>query len=116
MNLYEDLMNQFEIIRKLLSVMIFFMALTFTGLLYFYFQFKKQTRKIMTDFSQLENEVAENNDVVASAVVLLNSLKEQLDAAGTDPVKLKELSDALSNQTDSLAAAVAANTPAAPEV
>ena len=61
----------------------------------------------------LEQEVTENKDAVDSAIVLLNGLKAALDAAGTDAVKLKELSDSLSNQTDSLAEAIVANTPQA---
>ena len=69
--------------------------------------------KIMALLTTLEQEVTENKDAVDSAIVLLNGLKVALDAAGTDAVKLKELSDSLSNQTDSLAAAVVANTPQA---
>ena len=68
--------------------------------------------KIMTDLTQITAEVAEAQTAQQSAIVLLQSLKTKLDEAGTDPVKLKELSDALSTSTDSLAAAVVANTPA----
>lgn len=68
--------------------------------------------KIMADLTQLETEVSENLTVTQSAITLLNGLKAALDAAGTDPAKLKALSDSLSSQTDSLAAAVSANTPA----
>lgn len=75
----------------------------------------KNQQKIMTDLTTLQTEVAENAEVIASAVTLLKGLKEQLDAAGTDPVKLKELSDALDSQTNSLAAAVAENTPQNPQ-
>lgn len=75
----------------------------------------KQTLKTMaTDLTQLEAEVSENLTVTQSAITLLQGLKAMLDAAGTDPVKLKELSDSLSNSTDALAAAVSANTPATP--
>lgn len=70
--------------------------------------------KIMALLTDLEREVQENNDAVASAIVLLKGLKDALDAAGTDAVKLKALSDSLSDQTDSLAAAVVANTPTPP--
>lgn len=65
-----------------------------------------------TDFTELENEIAEDKSAKESAITLLTELKSRLDAAGTDPVKLKELSDSLSSSTDSLAAAVVANTPA----
>jgi len=68
----------------------------------------------MTDLTTLTQEVQENQDAIASAVTLLNGLKAALDAAGTDPAALQALSDSLSANTDALAAAVAANTPAAP--
>jgi hypothetical protein len=71
------------------------------------------SKKIEMDLENLKTEVAENKDVVASAVTLLRGLKQRLDDAGTDEVKLKELSDSLSETTDGLAAAVAENTPAA---
>lgn len=66
----------------------------------------------MTDFTELENEIAEDSSAKQSAITLLTTLKTKLDEAGTDPVKLKELSDSLSGATDALAAAVVANTPA----
>lgn len=71
----------------------------------------QKLNKMAADLTTLEQEVSENSDAIASAVTLLQGLKAALDAAGTDPVKLKALSDQLSAQTDSLAAAVVANTP-----
>lgn len=65
---------------------------------------------IMSDLSTLETDVKANSDTVQSAVILLNGLKAALDAAGTDPVKLKALSDQLESNTAGLAAAVVANT------
>lgn len=70
-----------------------------------------KTSKIMADLTQIEQEVAEAKTAQQSAVILLQSLKQKLDEAGTDPVKLKALSDDLSASTDALAAAVVANTP-----
>lgn len=69
------------------------------------------------ELATLEQEVTENGTVIGSAVTLLQGLKAKLDAAGTDPVKLKALSDQISAQTDSLAEAIVANTPSeeAPE-
>lgn len=61
----------------------------------------------------LTAKVAANGTVIGSAVTLLQGLKAQLDAAGTDPVKLKALSDQIGTQDDQLAAAIAANTPGA---
>lgn len=66
----------------------------------------------MALLDELETEVSENSTAIGSAIVLLKGLKQKLDEAGTDPVKLKALSQALSKQTDDLAAAVVENTPA----
>jgi hypothetical protein len=57
--------------------------------------------------------VADEKTVIDGAVTLLNSISAQLAAAGTDPVKLQALSDAIAANKSELAAAVAANTPAA---
>lgn len=54
----------------------------------------------MTLLSDLQADVAAEDTVIDSTMTLLKGLKAALDAAGTDPV--------------ALAAAVAANTPAAP--
>jgi hypothetical protein len=71
-----------------------------------------QNQKIMEELAVLTQEVAETKTVMASAVTLLQGLKARLDAAGTDKVKLAELSADLDTNTNALAAAVAANTPA----
>lgn len=67
---------------------------------------------IMASLDTLTAEVARNTTVEKSALALIQGLKAQLDAAGTDPVALKALSDQLAANDDDLAAAVAANTPA----
>lgn len=69
----------------------------------------------MALLDELTVEVSEVTEVVASAITLIEGLKDKLDAAGTDPVKLKALSDQLHEQRKALAAAVAANTPAEDE-
>lgn len=66
----------------------------------------------MADLTQLTQDVQNNATVIGSAITLLQGLKEKLDAAGTDATKLAELSASLEAQTNSLASAVAANTPA----
>lgn len=66
----------------------------------------------MEELEVLTREVSETKTVMGSAVTLLQGLKERLDAAGTDKVKLAELSADLDTNTNALAAAVAANTPA----
>jgi hypothetical protein len=70
-----------------------------------------QNQKIMEELAVLTQEVTETKTVMASAVTLLQGLKARLDAAGTDKVKLAELSADLDTNTNALAAAVAANTP-----
>lgn len=62
----------------------------------------------------LVTEVAETNTVIDSAITLLQGLKSALDAAGTDPAKLAELSASLDSKQQELAAAIQANTPAQP--
>ena len=72
---------------------------------------------IMTgELTNLQAEVAETTTVTQSAIVLLNGLAAQLAAAiaSGDPNALVALHDSLKTSTDALAAAVAANTPAAP--
>lgn len=66
------------------------------------------------ELDALATQVQKNTDVEASAVTVLNQLKALLDAAGTDPVKLKALSDQLGGSADALAAAIANDTPPTP--
>lgn len=70
--------------------------------------------KIMALLDSLTAEVANNTTVEQSAIVLIQGLKAQLDAAGTDPVKLKALSDQLAANDTALAAAVTTNAPTPP--
>lgn len=71
----------------------------------------------MATLDDLEAEVDANTDVVASAVLLLDTIHQELqDALDTgDPAKIQEALDKLSASKDSLAAAVARNTDAAAE-
>lgn len=69
---------------------------------------------IMADLATLEADVAAETAADQSAIVLLKGLKDALDAAGTDPAKLAALSQSIEANTAALAAAVTANTPAAP--
>lgn len=68
------------------------------------------------ELDELKTKVAASGDATDSAVILLKGLKARLDAAGTDPALLKELSDALGTNTDELAAAILENTPTDPAV
>lgn len=64
--------------------------------------------------AELTAEVERNNTVDGSAVALISGLADQILASANDPVAVRALATALKTSTDSLAAAVAANTPAAP--
>lgn len=69
--------------------------------------------KMATDLTALTAAVAKDTEVDQSAITLLQGLKQKLDEAGTDPVALKALSDQLGANSQALADAVVANTPAA---
>lgn len=69
--------------------------------------------RTMKELDDIEREVAENASVTESAVALLGSLSDLIRANAADPVKLEELATKLDAQSNALAAAVAANTPAA---
>ncbi len=76
-------------------------------------------RKVLTmsgELDTLTTQVASNGAVIDSAIVLIQGIKAALDAAvaSGDPAALQALSDALAAKDAELAAAVEANTPAAP--
>lgn len=66
------------------------------------------------ELDDLTTKVANNNTLVGSAITLIQGLKTALDNAGTDPAKLKALSDALGTKDQELADAITANTPTPP--
>lgn len=71
------------------------------------------------DFSALSAEVARAQTVNASAIALLNGIAARIDAAVTadnldDNSASAALAASLKAETDGLASAVEANTPAAP--
>jgi len=77
-------------------------------------------RKTMAEgFANLTAEVAEMKDVATSAVAVLNSINERIaEAIEADDLEedsaMQLLANELSDTTDALAAAVAANTPSDP--
>jgi hypothetical protein len=79
-------------------------------------QLTKRIDLMAGELDALKASVSRNNDVVQSAITLIQGIKAALDAAiaAGDPAALKALSDSLGSQDDALAAAVTANTPAAP--
>jgi hypothetical protein len=66
------------------------------------------------ELQKLQDQVAANNDLIGSAVTLIGGLAEQLRAAKDDPAAIEALADSLKASDEGLAAALAANTPAAP--
>ena len=64
-------------------------------------------------FDALSASVARQTTVTASALTLIQGFSAQLAAAGSDPTKLAALKATVDANDDALAAAVAANTPAA---
>lgn len=75
--------------------------------------------KILTmadELNTLKTEVAENKEVIGSAIALLKGLKQRLDdaIASGDPAELTALSNALDTQSKDLAQAVVENTPSEP--
>lgn len=68
--------------------------------------------KNMADvLDEITTEVSEAATVMASAIVLIKSIKTKLDEAGTNPAKLKALSTSLDTNANALAAAITENTP-----
>jgi len=65
---------------------------------------------------ELRAKVAEQRTVVNSTVELIKGLHTRLDEAikSNDPAAIQALADELKANTDSLASAVAENTPASP--
>jgi hypothetical protein len=74
----------------------------------------RQGEIVMADLTQITAQVAANTSVEGSAATLIQGLAAQIAAAGTDPVALAALVSQLNTSETALAAAVAANTPAAP--
>jgi hypothetical protein len=76
----------------------------------------RQNGDIMAALDDLTAQVKANSDVEASAVVLIQGLATQIANNTSDPAALAALSTQLKTSADALAAAITANTPAAPKV
>lgn len=69
----------------------------------------------MAQIDDLTTKVAAQDNVIQSAIALINGFKDRLAAIGSgDAQKVQALMQDLDNNTTALAQAVAANTPAAP--
>ena len=66
------------------------------------------------ELDALTAKVAETNTVMGSAVALIGGLAAQIEALKTDPAALSALAASLEGSKAALAAAILANTPAAP--
>jgi hypothetical protein len=75
---------------------------------------QKQETTMATDLTALTAAVAADTDVDNSAIILLNQLSQMLKDAATDPQAIADIAAALDANSAALAAAVVANTPAAP--
>lgn len=64
------------------------------------------------DLTALTAEVERDNEVNSSAALLIAGLATELEATKGDPAKVDELVARLRSNSDALASAVAANTPA----
>jgi len=71
----------------------------------------KKVNDMGLELDDLTAQVAETKTVMKSAVVLIQGLREAIIEAGTDPVKLKELTDGLKEDEDALSAAVSNEPP-----
>lgn len=66
------------------------------------------------ELDALTAEVTRNTEVDQSAIALITGLAAKIETLKNDPVALQALADSMRGSTDQLAAAVVANTPAAP--
>ena len=62
----------------------------------------------------LTSQVAQNTQVEASAVTLIQGLAAQITANATDPAAIQALAAQLNTSAAALASAITANTPATP--
>ena len=74
----------------------------------------------MANFDELNAEVTNLTTVADSAIALINGIADKIQAAvdandAGDNSQLKTLASSVRTQSEALAAAVAANTPAEPE-
>lgn len=79
-------------------------------------QLIKEEAKMAGELDTLKTQVAANNDLIGSAIQLIQGIKAALDAAiaSGDPAALADLSAQLAAKDQELAAAIAANTPNTP--
>jgi|SRR6185295_14602257 len=74
----------------------------------------EKVEQMALDFARLETEVSENSNVIQSVITLLTNIADAIRDAAADQAKVEALATQLDGQTQALADAVAASTPAAP--
>lgn len=74
----------------------------------------ERLEQMALDFTRLEQEVAQNSDVIQSVVTLLTNIADAIRDAAGNQQKVEALATKLDTQTQALADAVAASTPADP--
>lgn len=84
------------------------------GVLHILRALQGKIENMATTLDDLVQQVTDEGTVIDGAVTLLDGLKAQLDAAGTDPAKLQALSDSIAASKQKLADAVARDTSGQP--
>ena len=74
----------------------------------------RKEKDIIMTLDDITNAVAAEQTVEASAITLLNQLAAEVAAAANDPAKIQAIVTQIQTNAATLAAAVTANTPAAP--
>jgi len=73
---------------------------------------QQEQKRMSAEMDALTAQVEATHGAVESAITLINGIAARIAAAGTDPAALSALTSDLKAETDALAEAVAANTPA----
>jgi len=71
-------------------------------------------RKTMETLDTVSQKLQEETDAELAVISLLGTIKADLDAAKNDPAKIQAIADRIDANKAALAAAIVANTPAAP--
>jgi uncharacterized protein YoxC len=77
-------------------------------------QINSREEHIMATIDDLTKDVQDNSDATQSAITLLNNLSTAINQAKNDPAALQALANQLQANSQALAQAVVANTPAQP--
>ena len=73
----------------------------------------EKVEEMALNFARLEQEIAQNSDVIQSVITLLTQIADAIRDAAANQQKVEALATQLDAQTQAMADAVAASTPAA---